>query len=237
MPSDAARPIRAGLSTWPACSTTSPTCTSSARRRTLAPRASPAGTSTMSPSSTALSLISTVSVPSGMGAPVVMRTHWPVAGARPRSRPANCSPARRSAVAASGCKSAWRRAKPSIALLSKPGKATGATTSAANTRPSAREVGTRSAAGRRAALTCPMMASASSSEMRVGKSAWSIGRLARSQGSAMRAAARSWGVLRLPKRTPRSRTRPSPSRCSSWRGASWPSATIADSARRSGSHR
>ncbi|CFP68998.1 Uncharacterised protein [Bordetella pertussis] len=70
--------MSAGRSTRPAVSAFSPSARSSPARRRLSPgRTAPAGTTMRSPSWRTNSCGITVSSPSGMTAPVMMRTHWP----------------------------------------------------------------------------------------------------------------------------------------------------------------
>ena len=70
--------------------TTAPTRTSSPPRRTFAPLVV-AGTLTWSPTRSTSSWGTTVSVPAGTGAPVMMRTAWPGLTAPSKTEPAGRS--------------------------------------------------------------------------------------------------------------------------------------------------
>src|SRR5690606_37201656 len=73
-----------------------------------------------------------------------------------------------SVTGAAADRSAWRTAKPSIALLSNAGNGIGATTSAASTRPSARRVATCSVARPRSAAAARSSSRACLTVMRLG---------------------------------------------------------------------
>ena len=96
---------------------------SSPARRRLAPRLTPAGSPRRRPRAATSSCISTVSAPAGIGAPVSTRSAVPC-GQAPRERMAGGGPPgsqRAGGSARSGARSAWAKAKPSTATLSKPG--------------------------------------------------------------------------------------------------------------------
>ena len=79
--------------------------------------------------------MATVSVPSGKGAPVVMRTHSPGPTRSPWAKPAYCCPTSRRRVGPSEARLACANATPSIRLLSNDGRSIGARTASASTRP------------------------------------------------------------------------------------------------------
>ena len=141
----AARARCPGPSRVPAASTTSPARTSSPRCRTERPTSGARCRATSAAPPSVSSTGTTASAPSGMGAPVMIRSTWPGRSTCRRVSPAAMSSATGSTTGAARvapASSAARTAYPSIAELSKPGRSVVATTSRARTSPSADPTGT-----------------------------------------------------------------------------------------------
>src|SRR5690606_9120283 len=148
MPHAAAAATWCGASTVPARSTTSPAATSDPGSRTYSPAPRPRTTVTVDagPPVTPLKVTwsvsstgTTASAPAGTGAPVMMRTAVPGSSGAGRPGAAATSPATGSVTGTPGAAAATssaRTANPSIWELRKRGRAAGAATSRATTRPS-----------------------------------------------------------------------------------------------------
>jgi hypothetical protein len=128
-------PISLAPSTTPAGSTSSPRRALSPDARTFSPAWGASMRVTVAVSSRTSSMGMTASAPSGIGAPVMIRTASPAPGDGRSTAPAAISPTTRKV--APGPTSSERTANPSIAELANGGMSPGARTSAASTVPRA----------------------------------------------------------------------------------------------------
>ena len=143
-PAATAIPSSAGPSSRPGARTASPARRSSPARRTLRPALSCSSKVTFEPSSSTTSIGATASAPSGITAPVEIRTASPSPTVTSEGCPARDSPITRSVRPASP----ERAAKPSIALLARLGTSPLAITCSASTKPSASSTAVVSAGSR-----------------------------------------------------------------------------------------
>src|SRR5438552_1346149 len=164
-PTDASRPISAGRSTVPASRIVSPLRRSSPACRTESPFGVGAVIVTTSLALSLSSTRTTVSAPSGIGAPVMMRIASPGPTSRSGNSPAATSLTTRSSTGADATSSP-RTAYPSIAELRKGGTSRSAATSSASTSPRASWSGVSTAAS--VGTPARMRASASSALMSFG---------------------------------------------------------------------
>ena len=152
-PRDATSPRSCGRRRRPTPRAVDPACRSSPRWPTCWPGATGRVTTICPAVSVAYSAGTTESTPSGMGAPVMIRTAERGGRSPANGWPGMACPSTRNSrglYSLAPAVSAPRSAKPSIAARSKPGTSSGAITSAASVRPQASSSGTDSAPSRAA---------------------------------------------------------------------------------------
>ena len=135
MPREAISPISAGMSRLPAGIATSPAARSSPAWRTFCPGLDSASIATVFESELTSSWATTVSVPSGIGAPVMILAACPARTDSCNGFPAHAVPTSESSLTPVPGMSTAANAKPSRAELVCPGTLIGDTRSDASTRP------------------------------------------------------------------------------------------------------